>query len=107
MRRTVFVIIACSTIVCGTAATGCAVSGPRYRAPAPPSPHLIFNPRGRTYGAAYIGRSTWPSTPAYVSDGEIIEYTEVRIDTQDRGFGRNGDRYYRRFTTIRHGRATR
>ena len=78
---------------------------------APPSrmsvQHVIFNPEWTGIPSLGFARTDWPSTVAFLHVGEEIDYKETIIDWQGR-FGGNLDQtYYRRFASVRTGRARR
>jgi hypothetical protein len=68
--------------------------------------HLVFNPPAGANLPTYYYQSDWPSTEAYEVDGEAVYYQETVQDIQFRQLGRD-DLPYRRFTSVRVGRAYR
>ncbi len=69
--------------------------------------HLIFNPEWTNIPPEYVARSDWPSTAALSVLGEEIAYRETIIDRQGRSTGGRDQTYYRRFYSVRTGRAGR
>lgn len=67
----------------------------------------IFNPDWTGLPTHFVPRSDWPSTIAYSNLGEEIAYRETIIDWQGRSRGTQDQLYYRRFKSIRTGRARR
>lgn len=69
--------------------------------------HVIFNPEWTKIPSLSFVRTDWPSTFVFSHVGESIDYKETILDWQGR-FGRNLDQtYYRRFASVRTGRARR
>jgi hypothetical protein len=64
--------------------------------------HSLFNPYWTDPSAYHVSRSDWPSTRARQKIRETVTYHETSIDSQGRGY-RDGQDYYRRFTTYRTG----
>ena len=93
-------------VLVSSTSIGCSVSartaGPSYIA----ERHLLFNPEWMDLPVGYVARSDWPSTVAFSTISEAVEYRETIIDWQGR-FGADSDRLYRRFGSVRTGRALR
>ncbi len=86
---------------------GCSVSARTARPRTVKMNNAIFNPEWTQIPVSAIARSDWPSTDAFSAHGEEVEYRETIIDWQGR-FGRSQDQvYYRRFDSVRTGRARR
>ena len=88
-------------------ATSCSSLGTRHLSRGQRNKHLIFNPRWNSFPIVNILRDDWPSTIAYDRGGESIEYRETFIDIQTRSGGAHNDVPYRRFFSVRTGRARR
>ncbi|MBI4717890.1 MAG: hypothetical protein HY763_08820 [Planctomycetes bacterium] len=70
------------------------------------APYLLFNPDPEAFPIVEYGRSDWPATSSFNELGEVVEYQETIIDRQGR-FGIDQDLHYRRFDSVRTGRAYR
>ena len=69
-----------------------------------PEKNLIFNPEWTGLPVLEVARASWPSTAAFSSLVEQIDYRETIIDRQG-SFGHDLDFLYRRFDSVRSGRA--
>lgn len=92
---------------------GCATPGARRSRDVPgktpatrPDSHLVFNPQGSGTQGWDVSRAPWPGTAAGPGPGESVEYTEVMIDRSGQN-GRDDGYTYRRFRSVRRGRAGR
>ncbi len=85
---------------------GCSASGRIARPVLIPVKHLLFNPEWTDLPVLFVGRENWPSTPAFSTSGETVNYRETIYDRQgDFAFGRD---YLRRtFHSVRTGHAKR
>ncbi|MCH9033190.1 MAG: hypothetical protein IID42_01640 [Planctomycetes bacterium] len=68
---------------------------------------LLFNPEWTGVPTFDVSRSSWPSTPAYLSVGEVVDYQETIYDLQGRSSRGQGDYYRRQFKSVRIGRSYR
>ncbi len=94
-------------LILAPAFVGCATSARRYGPTLIPEKNTIFNPEWTGVSSSHVTRTEWPATVAFTPLGEEIEYAETIIDLQGR-FGDNRDQtYYRRFSSVRKGRARR
>jgi len=69
--------------------------------------HVIFNPECTGIPPFGFARIDWPSTVAFSHVGEEIDYKETILDWQGRFGGDLDQTYYRRFASVRTGRARR
>ncbi len=88
-------------------AAGCSVPMRSVRLPGIKCTSTIFNPEWTGLPVSSVPRTDWPSTIAYSDFGEEITYRETIIDWQGRFGGTRDQLYYRRFDSIRTGRARR
>lgn len=94
---------------------GIAIAGLVGCASAPTSHHsvrkvqmdVLFNPDWTGVPTFDIARSSWPSTPAYLPAGEIVDYQETIYDQQGRSSLGREDYYRRQFRSVRIGRSYR
>lgn len=94
---------------------GIAITGPVgcVSAPGPHRPtrevkmDILFNPDWTGVPTFDVSRSSWPSTPAYLPAGEIVDYQETIYDLQGRSSHGQGDYYRRQFKSVRIGRSYR
>ena len=90
-----------------TALVGCA-STPISRLSIPKvKMDILFNPDWTGVPTFDVSRSSWPSTPAYLPAGEIVDYQETIYDLQGRSSHGQGDYYRRQFKSVRIGRSYR
>ncbi len=68
---------------------------------------LLFNPDWTREPTFDVPRSSWPSTPAYLSAGEVVHYEETIHDFQGRSLTGRTDYYRRQFRSVRIGRSYR
>ena len=104
MQRLTPVILLAVPVLCLIA--GCAVSGHQRYAHRIEATGLIFNPSFTLSRDIHVPRTGWPSTPAYEHTQEYVEYRETIIDRQST-YGYADDFLYRRFDSVRVGRARR
>ena len=87
-------------------ATGCSSIGRQVQLQQHCTRELLFSPSWTGLPTCDVGRSSWPSTVAYGQVDEQVDYRETIIDRQG-WFGNQRDFYYRRFDSVRAGRARR
>ena len=87
--------------------TGCTATGRMSSSSRLPASYTIFNPDWNRLPLVSVPRADWPVTTAFSKLGESIEYRETIIDWQGRFAGARDQRYYRRFESVRTGRARR
>jgi len=94
---------------------GIAITGPVgcVSAPGPHRPtrevkmDLLFNPDWTGVPTFDVSRSSWPSTPAYLPVGEVVDYQETIYDLQGGSWTGRQDYYRRQFKSVRIGRSYR
>ena len=97
----------CAVLLAIAVGLGCSGTGRDASARWIASKHLIFNPEWTGIPSGAVGRAAWPTTPAFVGREEEVSYRETIIDWQGRTSGGREPVYYRRFSSIRTGRAHR
>ena len=104
-------MLRCLVITCLLVANGligcCPTNVRKPQAAVALNEHLIFNPEWTGIGPVEYGREEWPSTVAYSASGEDVRYQERIIDWQWGSIRPTHWGYYRRFTSVRTGRAVR
>ncbi|MFQ5495935.1 MAG: hypothetical protein ACE5EX_11205 [Phycisphaerae bacterium] len=93
-------------VIAGTAIAGCAAVTRTAPVRHSRSTHLIFNPQWTGIPPSAVARGEWPSTFAYESGEELIDYRESYIDRQGT-YGHDRDQLIRRFYQRRTGRIRR
>lgn len=100
-------IAICVVGIAGSGLVGCAstpVSQPSVRIV---KTDVLFNPDWTGVPTFDVARSSWPSTPAYLPVGEVVDYQETIYDQQGRSWGGRQDYYRRQFKSVRTGRSYR
>ena len=93
-------------ILVSTAPAGCSVSARTTSSLQTSARNILFNPEWTGLPVSSVTRTDWPSTVAFSSLYEGVEYRETILDRQG-GFGSDRDYLYRRFYSVRTGRARR
>lgn len=97
----------CAVLLAIAAGLGCSGTGRNASVQWSASQHLIFNPEWTGIPSGPVAREVWPATAAFVGREEEVFYRETIIDWQGRTSGGREPVYYRRFNSIRTGRAHR
>lgn len=85
---------------------GCAHAAPRLEIENCAAGNLVFNPDWAGLPSFDVGRSDWPATEAFSTDGEETLY-QVRILDRFGHLRGHDDFYYRRFSSVGSGRLFR
>ena len=93
----------CAVLVTIAVGLGCSVTERNGSTRWIAGQHLIFNPEWTGIPSGPEAREVWPSTSAFGGRDEEVFYRETIMDWQ----GRTEPVYYRRFNSIRTGRAHR
>ena len=100
-------IAICAVGIAGTGLVGCASTTGSRLSIRKVKMDLLFNPDWTGVPTFDVSRSSWPSTPAYLPAGEVVDYQETIYDLQGRSFHGRGDYYRRQFKSVQIGRSYR
>ena len=100
-------IAICAVGIACTVLVGCASKPDSCQSVRKVKTDILFHPDWTGMPTFDVARSSWPSTPAYLPVGEVVDYQETIYDLQGRSWTGRQDYYRRQFKSVRTGRSYR